>query len=158
MKWLHLNRLLKLATFLDTLPRQKFDFGVLVNQSGLPMLEALKKGAHRCGTVACGMGWMPAVFPRQVKWTGENIRLRGSAFVEGFEAAEVFFGLTSSETMYLFQPGGGWNPFDENDKTYYNKLKDGSHPKTLAKHIRKFVAKKVDDKKKADAKKRKRVA
>ncbi len=63
------KRLLKLADFLDKLPRAKFDFGVIAMQDGKPMLEALKAGKERCGTVACAIGWMPAVFPRSLRWT-----------------------------------------------------------------------------------------
>lgn len=54
------RRLKKLIAFLRELPRGKFYFGDDVKES--------KSNGHTCATVACAIGWTPAIFPRVLKW------------------------------------------------------------------------------------------
>lgn len=141
---LHTNRLLKLSAFLYTMPQEKFDFGVVMQVGAKTPLEALKAGNHRCGTVACAMGWAPAVFPRVLKW----LRKRNSSIEIAFRTAKLkdnnnrerysfrvaaqFFGLSSDEALYLFNPGGScWGRS--------NDLDSDSTAKEVAAHIRRFV-------------------
>lgn len=135
MKYFHKNRLLKLAAFLDKLPKAKFNFGLLVNEAGKPMLEALAAGKHACGSVACAIGWMPAVFPRQVKWDSkenpQGIELIVRRESVPFRSAAQFFGISNDDARYLFNPGGSEDQATE--------LDDDATPKQVAKHIRKFV-------------------
>ena len=167
MKWFHFKRLLKLAAFLDNLPEQKFDFSVVVAQGIHPMLDALEAGAHRCDTVACAMGWMPAVFPRDIAWgafwnrpNGHPVPLSGRVADErvdfimlriaprtvlDFDAAAVYFGINGEDAEYLFQPGAG------------NGLTVLAKPKAVANHIRKFVAQRQAEQA-ADRPKKRRVA
>lgn len=110
MNQVQARRLLKLAEFLREVPKEKFDFGILAFQNGKPMLEALKAGKTACGTVACAIGWMPAVFPRSLVWKkvwagghGLQVRLKGRPYTD-FNAAEVFFGITHDQSSWLFNP------------------------------------------------------
>jgi hypothetical protein len=142
------RRLLKLADFLAALPREKFDFSQIVEQKGKPMLQALKAGKTRCGTVGCAIGWMPAVFPRHLKW-GEDFRGSGtylgvyfrnsdpesfSGEPIDFQVAEQFFGITEDETQWLFLPD-----YYSGERDADNGLSDSATPKAVARHIRKFV-------------------
>lgn len=132
------KRLLKLADFLDTLPRQKFNFDRIAEQSGKPMLAALLTGKTRCGTVACAIGWMPAVFPRHLKWSSADelrpdVHLRADEAMTDFDAASVFFDIAIEEADFLFTPGSldnGWSG-----------LPGHATPKRVARHIRAFVRK-----------------
>lgn len=150
MNRIHLRRLRKLADFLDKMPKEKFDFSVVAIEEGKPMLQALRAGAVHCGTVACGMGWMPAAFPRQIKWqqvgaserlldialrepTGDSERDTESVF-GAFYVAQEFFGITGVESWYLFNPGG--------HERQRNRLSVNARPQALARHIRRFADRK----------------
>lgn len=139
MKAVYVNRLLKLAVFLDKLPKAKFDFSTITSLGQKPMMEALKAGRHRCGTTACAIGWMPAIFPRQVCWVGEdrpygdlNVGLRSAGAARrvgkarNFAVAQRFFGISYEEALHLFNPGD-------------ISLRYDATPKQVAKHIRRFV-------------------
>lgn len=130
------KRLLKLADFLDTLPRQKFDYSVFTRQGGKPMREALKAGKTDCGTAGCAVGWMPVVFPRAVCWLDKptwksdlTVALRSDHDITHMEVAEQYFGLDEREALCLFDP-------------FNNDLSPEATPKQVARHIRKFVARK----------------
>jgi len=127
------TRLLKLADFLDQLPRQKFDFARIAHEGHKSMRDALKAGKHRCGTVACAIGWTPVVFPRLVRWVTLNIGsrdldvcLRSDDDSIDFDAAAQIFDIEYDDACFLFDPGD-------------SRLGDGATPKQVAKHIRKFV-------------------
>jgi len=133
------KRLLKLADFLDSLSKQKFDFGCVANQYGKPMKEALKAGKHACGTVACAIGWTPAVFPRLVKWVNEwtygddiknatelTVQVKESGANSYIRVGEELFDLTWYESYNLFTPG-------------VLDAGENATPKQVAKQIRKFV-------------------
>lgn len=127
------KRLLKLADFLDQLPRQKFDFTVIGRLGTKPMAEALKARKESCGTVGCAMGWMPAVFPRLTRWVpldskNVSIALRrdGPPLEYDWAVAGIVFGLPLEETIYLFDPTT-------------SDLGRGATPKQVARHIRAFV-------------------
>lgn len=53
MTKIHKTRLRKLIAFLRNLPRNKFSFGVVREET-------------KCGTVGCAIGWTPEVFPELV--------------------------------------------------------------------------------------------
>lgn len=138
------KRLLKLADFLDKLPPEKFDFSEIAVQKGKPMREALKAGRTRCGTVGCAIGWMPAAFPRSLRWdetrgwatrTFPDVCLINEPTRVDFDAAVTFFGITSADAYWLFQPGG-WRGLYASE---HNGLHNDATPKQVAKHIRKFV-------------------
>lgn len=123
------NRLLKLADFLEKLPKKLFDIDTVAQCDGpaneaLP--EALEHPRRSCGSVACALGWSPACFPRQIEWSeSDNVVLKDGSSKNWWGTAEVFFGLTKEEVNYLFT----------GDFYEYQVM-----PKQVAKVIRKFVA------------------
>jgi hypothetical protein len=130
------KRLLKLADFLDRMPREKFDFAQIVEQRGLPMRKALQAGKTRCGTVGCAIGWMPAAFPRGLRWAGNSdvfpdVVLRRDESLTDFDAAVEWFGITRAEADVLFVPGAKrWG---------YSGLRETASAKDVARHIRQWV-------------------
>lgn len=59
------NRLVKLAQFLQALKPSDWDYGVIRSGKGKVVVEEQVKVS--CGTVACGLGWCPNVFPTRFK-------------------------------------------------------------------------------------------
>lgn len=147
------KRLLKLADFLDQLPPQKFDFGSIAIEREKPHMEALKARKESCGTTACAIGWMPAVFPRLTEWKGRcklfdgdtllSVGFRGGRGERDFQVAEEVFGLTEQEAEWLFMPDAvvdnGLMPWDEGYKDMYSPCGSNTTAKQVARHIRKFV-------------------
>lgn len=123
------RRLLKLAEFLRTVPRRRFNYMVWV---GLDW-----KGAAdlSCGTTACALGWattMPyfrRLGLRLLRGENDVVARVGLASDpdnwQPMEAASEVFGITEEESAELFSPND-----DEGDAT----------PKYVAKKIEKFVA------------------
>ena len=96
------QRLNKLASFLDELPREEFDFS-----------EVVKKGDvdSKCDAVCCAMGWTPKLFPELVEWFHDtytvrlNIRMRDRREEGGYiTIASKLFDITRSEADILFTP------------------------------------------------------
>lgn len=98
------RRLRKLAGFLDhDIKDDWFDLNVIAD----PGFDKRK-----CGTAACAIGWTPSCFPR----SGIELRAVEPAFagdcdlevwfkgLEGFAAAESFYGLDDGEACFLFEP------------------------------------------------------
>ena len=122
------KRLLKLAAFLQTVPRERFDYNTFVGDDW--------KGAQNlsCGTQACALGWaatMPT-FRRlglYLKQTGYPA-LKGDTRSDAFEAAAKLFGISISDAYALFSPMYNWDTgIDEGSAT----------PKYVARKIRNFV-------------------
>lgn len=68
MKKVHRNRLRKLADYLDTVPRKKFDMWNYCKKAGITVLPSdAKKEIGNCGTVACAAGHAAVLFPRVAK-------------------------------------------------------------------------------------------
>lgn len=67
MKKVHRNRLRKLADYLDTVPRKKFDMkDYCINRNGGSRKRPgeAEKEINNCGTVACAAGHGAVLFPR----------------------------------------------------------------------------------------------
>lgn len=123
-------RLWKLARFLRELPPRKFYISLVVSKTD---------AKRECGTVCCGMGWTPRVFPDLVKWTagGHSIELidePGDPYFCSFvDLAAELFDISYREAQRLFNSGyelpwlGG------------HSLKDDATPVELADSIRLFV-------------------
>jgi hypothetical protein len=159
MKHFHFNRLERLADFLYEIPRQKWDFSTVMELGEKPPLEALAAGKHKCGTMGCAVGWAPALFRRDLKWTNvgsgsyqmlialrnptpeqrENIR-RADAGPFWATVCE-YFGLTHPEALFLFNPEGYIDPneFNPDRKKYVNNLDGNATAKQVAKHIHRFI-------------------
>lgn len=149
------KRLLELAAFLhDKVPEKAFRFDVPIEFGSKAPLEAIEAGGG-CGTVACAVGWAPACFPQDAKWLNPFIdfdpanpgtRRIGAVTVATSRREKVseaahykewsmlsepwarrFFSLTKSEVSHLFVPNHRGAPDPK------------AGPKTVAKHIRKFV-------------------
>lgn len=130
-------RLLKLADFLEKLPRKRFDYGrwVGVDWDGKPDLS--------CGTTACALGWATTI--PSFRRLGLRLRkLGGTVSVVELEnddgqethwsaAAMNVFGLDANEAFYLFLPGFGLAGMK------YHSPRHDATAKQVAKHIRRFV-------------------
>ena len=142
------QRLLTLATFLEKLPRKRFDFSHFVGEDW--------KGAQdlSCGTTACAVGWCPVIpaFKKLglrivwidhepgVKILGQKIdRGIDTAFSISMKTAERLFDLTETESKFLFVPSL-YDGIAYRDRRLDDR-KPGSKatPKAVARHIRKFV-------------------
>lgn len=145
MKRFQRRRLLKLAAFLHDMPCAKFDFKLIFSQGSKPPLEALAAGNHRCGTVGCAIGWMPAALPRVARWQyyGDttdvvaDIVLRADPGKSDFRAAQHAFGISYDESCWLFSPYGGGGYFGNHNT---HNVGGDATPKQVAAHIRAFVA------------------
>lgn len=121
------KRLLKLADFLETVPKDNFDMGVVYEDEGMfagdcaPKYPQPKK---HCGTAACAMGWATAI--PSFRKAGLHLGEDGEVYFEGssysFESAEIFFDILDEEATFLFTRSGA-----------------GNTPKQVARSIRKFV-------------------
>lgn len=149
MKAVHKTRLLKLADFLEKLPRKKFNFNAVVLGDDRP------NKTLSCGSQACAIGWCPVVFPRLSEyyngkhpaWRNRTIFVRSKKdpAIEDFEGVgQELFGLTYQESCALFDPGyGGYNARPD---LGLKQTKADSTPKAVAKNIRLFVKRKEEGK------------
>lgn len=89
--------LLRLADHLEhgKLGHKVFDFS---------MFNSAEHGKHNtCGTAGCAIGECPILFPDSWEFVLYTPQLRHKhSHVYAFEAAEIFFGLTSDESSELF--------------------------------------------------------
>ena len=136
------RRLLKLAAFLETLPKHKFNLDIIVDDNkvfGEDGDELNLPGAD-CGTAACAIGWCPNVFPRNCEYQNHGYIsvVDKNTQKTDFSFAQDFFGLNREESYYLFDP------------KYYNRRRQGN--KSVAKRIRAFVEKRPDDQEILEAK------
>lgn len=134
------RRLLKLASFLKKLPRERFDYScwVRTNWKGKPDFS--------CGTKACAMGWATTIpaFRRlglYMYYLGEDaggrIRLKRKGqrdIYGGFDSAGALFHLNNDDAVFLFSA------------TTTNEFK--ATPKQVARKLEKFVAKREKELKK----------
>ena len=123
------RRLLKLAEHLEKgkLGHKQFDYSTY---------HIGPRDKNHCGTAGCAIGECPVVFPRQWKFIQARYSdvpiLRAIDSDSTEDSGAVFFGLTYKEYEYLFIPGTEENPLSENAKR-----------KTVAKHIRNFVTRRL---------------
>lgn len=91
------KRLLKLADFLEKLPRKLFDIGIIREGTHTNLEEAME-----CGTKACAVGWCPTVFPRLCKVKESQIVSTTKRNLKNFALARNLFDLNHVESAYLF--------------------------------------------------------
>ena len=98
------TKLLKLADFLESLTKKQFNFSQVVEK-----YDKATKG----GTICCAIGWMPAVFPKEVQWNvkftnGEHMRMASVTDPDGQENYEVIaarvLGISADTVVSLFFP------------------------------------------------------
>lgn len=140
METIHKERLLELASFLDIVPPEKFDFKVVIKGPDVPRRQL------DCGSVACAIGYLPAVFPELVT---TEAHARGFSVIPSdpawkrqygwsvslhVQTAKHIFGTTTEESHYLFTP--------DPDDGYANiqLLPATATAQQVAERIRSFVA------------------
>ena len=123
------RRLLRLAAFLDTLPREKFDFRRWISE----------KDSRGCGTVCCAIGWTPVVFPRLARYDADGLSVRGQS--PGTGAMELFE-MNIDDVLGVFYPRGRYHR--------NSGLPQSATPTQVANHIRKFVARRSGGRKKVE--------
>ncbi len=118
------ERLLKLAEFLKTVPREKFDMNVWASD------DATK---NNCGTAGCAVGWAATCFKRSGFYLDNSYCEFNHPPIPAYKeftdwnAVREFFKITLDESYYLFSPS-----------TYFRGDKKPS-PQTVAKRIQQFV-------------------
>ncbi len=133
---LHAERLMKLARFLYKLPREKFNYAVVIEGKDIP------NDTFSCGTVGCAIGWTPMVFPERFEWRtlkhrvglfdkADHREMTNGNFVS---TAMDFFDLSSSQVQGLFTPG-------MQDCIGMDDMEDNASPKDVAMMIAAFVKK-----------------
>lgn len=156
---MHIQKLHKLADFLEALSPKLFDYGQWMRIAANDPNKAFEVGGG-CGTAGCAVGWMPHVFPDELRWHPVD-RSRAfddkvcvndewvpvhNTFVElvkpirpgmsmenhGTYAAAHVLGITDHESDCLFSPSHS-SPWGEAPS------RDAS-PAEVADHIRKFIA------------------
>lgn len=130
------KRLLKLADFLEKLPRKRFDYSTWVGSSweGAPDLS--------CGTTACALGWA-ATMPefRRLGLRLEKPLDREVGYITNRKldalypsvAAVATFGISEEEEQYLFEGKATLEGFPDPPSQW------DATPKQVAAHIRRFV-------------------
>ena len=124
MKTIHRKRLAKLADYLDTLPRKKFNFEFIIEDD-------------TCGAVGCAIGHCPNVFPKLVEYDPVldtiKTKARGTRWYRGI--AEELFGVSYDVAGGLFSPGRQESDLGPN----YKDLDSRATPKQVSKLIRQFL-------------------
>lgn len=134
------DRLLKLAGFLEKLPKEKFDFSVIVRGREKPRKQL------DCGSVACAIGWCPVVFPRLCEYKNTDtpwslnsmvvVPKGAKRYVASHLAkvAEHLFDIPGRDAEDLFSPA-------RQENIGLKALRYNATPKQVAALIRRFVAK-----------------
>lgn len=127
------RRLLKLAAFLRTVPRERFNYAEFVGWDW--------QGAQdlSCGTKGCALGWA-ATMPEFRRLGLHLAKGTGSPTITGRDnpwlAAEKLFGIERYEAYELFSPSYDFvKDIDENYAT----------PKYVARKLEQFVKARVND-------------
>lgn len=113
---MNVERLLKLADFLEKIPEDHFDMDNWVSVDSFVDEETyVIEQKHlpgdpeklSCGTTACAFGWATALWPEELYFDGCHVRLQDESedpffHLSGFSAAREFFGLQSPDLADLF--------------------------------------------------------
>lgn len=141
----HVDRLRKLADFLDKLPRGDFSFNhvhvMCKRTEDSPGIE--KPRGNTCGSVGRAIGWTPKVFPKLVKFARPSGTYRGvemRASHEGYwvVVGEELFNMPHDHSNYLFTPRFA---YELGTKTPWGafRLGEDATPKQVAKSIRRYA-------------------
>ena len=155
MEKVYMDRLLKLAAFLDKMKPSKFDYSTIYDTN--------------CKTTGCAMGWCPVVFPgsfqygevpfekntkydednKEVEVLGYGVCLKSKpvktpGFRTSILSAQKFFGLTKDESHALFASFN--EDWDVKKLPGLKVLGLNATAKQVASHIRNFVKLKKEGK------------
>src|SRR3990167_2498011 len=148
MEKVYMDRLLKLAAFLDKMKPSKFDYSTIYDTN--------------CKTTGCAMGWCPVVFPgsfqygqapfeRNTRYDDDGKKvvvlsygvclkskpIKTPKFESSMRSARTFFGLTMDEAEALFASFN--DEWDEEKLPGLKVLGLNATAKQVASHIRNFV-------------------
>lgn len=136
----HTDRLLKLAAFLETVPRKAFDIGPW---EARPATKPEGDVPGDCGFAGCAVGWAAhaklfrgfTIKHHEPSYTLEKGR------VSGWRAVREVFKLDGAAPISNPTPGG--LPLDPGvwlfTSRYYGEFRYSPTPKQVAKRIRKYV-------------------
>lgn len=126
-----IRRILKLADYVEKIPRGRFDFERFVGEdwTGDPKLS--------CGTTACALGW--ATTMPLFKKLGLRLHRDGSSIALGRwsnwgHVTRSVFGISETAMNALFIPSYGYITTGD-----YPTLDEDATPKQWAKHARRMV-------------------
>lgn len=141
------DRLMNLASFLDTIPEKNFDYSSYVDN-----WDGKSQDLISCGSTACALGWaamMPEIAalgvvlsPSEtvkglgyVTFTGDKITPNCN---QSLDVGRKVFDLTIEEFYFLFMPDHHMS-FDDEEETSYCSPDENASAKEVANHIRLFV-------------------
>lgn len=119
------ERLLKLAEFLDAVPKEQFNLGQWTSDGSV----------GSCGTTACACGWATTIpefreaglrLEKQSDYFGESFHALVYEQLKNWDAVELFFGISFDDACRLFYEGA-----------YPDE--DVNNPRAVADRIRDFV-------------------
>lgn len=137
------ERMLALADYLESVPEANFDMGAwhITWQGAARVYQG-----PECGTVACAMGHacdMPLFQDLGLRLTRTlvtdretyaDVGIEGRDDVrDGYEAAEVLFGITDAQSQDLF------STFYEYEDVWSDEVEGDNSPKGVAGRLREFV-------------------
>lgn len=115
------KRLLKLADFIEKLPKHKLDMDTVGELRG-----SKRMNFKECKSAACAMGWTPAVFPSLVKWRYDRtipvVYVESPTAIDKAAMQEIF-DIDDIDADILFGPA----------------RRNYTTPKQVAKGIRRYV-------------------
>lgn len=112
------KRLLKLADYLETVPRKNFDMGFFYSETP----------ESPCGFAGCAMGWAAhGKLFRGLRWDWEARTIKYHDVSGGFSTAIEIFNLSEADAYFLF------------DEQHGGRNRNYDTPKIVANRIRKFV-------------------
>ena len=115
---MHRKRILKHADFIATLKPAK------LLMTTVTQMDDGKMDPYKCSSVACAMGWTPAVFPRLIEWTMlGSLRMKESR-KRDYSAMVELFDISMDHAGILFGGGG--------DRFYHT-------PKQVAAGLRRYA-------------------
>jgi len=118
------DRLRKLADFLDKLPPAHFNFGVT-------RADVSVSAENTCGTVGCAIGWCPKVFPKLCRVDNDGDVVIGPSGCYWGVGAELF-NMTAYHARDLFTP-------DARSPATGRALGRNATPKQVARRIRTYA-------------------
>lgn len=137
------ERMLRLAEFLDILPRERFDFST--TRKEWTEKDVRHNGHGSCGTVGCAIGWCPNALPEvcSVKNSfDDSDQYDPTFYVDGkmvdphrdwVNVGELLFEIPYQDSFDLFTP---WHSAPHDGTV----LAGNASPKTVAQSLRNYVA------------------
>lgn len=136
MKYYHKNRLLKLADFLDTVPRKKFDLYNWITKKSNNTATTIDH-IKECGFAGCAVGWAMTL-PSFKKAGLKTIKDNNLFYNDEYFSVPYYKG---HENWYAVSKFFGISTYDAGDLFRIESYSSNATPKMVARRIRKFVKK-----------------